>query len=71
MKRAFEDLDCASTGVDDHIIVYITDAGRIDEVRRYLAATTRLSETAFTVRYLEEIPKNESGKVQFAKLARE
>ena len=71
VKRAFEDLDCASTGVDDHIIVYITDAGRIDEVRRYLAATTRLSETAFTVRYLEEIPKNESGKVQFAKLARE
>ena len=50
------------------MITYITDGTRIDDVRRFLAATTHLSETAFEVRYIEEIPKNEAGKVLYSKL---
>ena len=71
VKRAYPEMDCVSTGHDDHVIVYITDEAKTDEVRRYLSATTRLSETAFSVRYIPEIPKNESGKVLYARLAAE
>ena len=68
IRSHFENVDCASTGVDDKMITYITDETRIDDVRRFLAATTHLSETAFEVRYIDEIPKNEAGKVQYTKL---
>ena len=71
IKNAFEGIDCVCTGVDDHIMVYITDEGLLDEVKRYLSTKMKLSERAFTVRYIAEIPKNESGKVQYTALAKE
>ncbi len=68
IKTRFEEIDCASTGVDDRMTTFITDESKIAEVRRYLAATTHLSESAFDVRYLSEIPKNESGKTLYKEL---
>ena len=68
IKTQHEDMDCASSGVDDHMVTFITDADKIDEVRGWLSNTTHLSETAFDVRYIEEIPKNEAGKVLYKKL---
>ncbi|MCD7817682.1 MAG: AMP-binding protein [Lachnospiraceae bacterium] len=68
VKSRFENLDCASTGVDDQMKTFITDAKRINEVRQYLSATTHLSESAFDVCYLSEIPKNEAGKVLYKEL---
>ncbi len=68
IKAKFEDLDCASTGIDDHMKTYITNPQRMDAVRQYLSTTTHLSESAFEVRYLPEIPKNNSGKVLFNEL---
>ena len=65
IKETFSDLDCASAGVDDHMKTYITDPGKTDSVRQWLSAVTRLSETAFEVLYIEEIPKNEAGKVLY------
>lgn len=69
VKRKFAGVDCASSGVDDKMKTYITDEGCIDEVRRYLSNTTHLSETAFEVVYISEIPKNEAGKVLYSKLS--
>lgn len=68
IKENFEGIDCASTGVDDRMKTYITDSELKDEVRRYLSAKTHLSESAFEVIYIEEIPKNESGKVLYSEL---
>ena len=68
IRETFEDIDCASTGVDDHMRTYITDPARTDKVRQWLTATTHLSESAFEVFFLEEIPKNESGKVLYKNL---
>ena len=61
-------MDCASTGVDDRMQTFITQEQYIDEVRRYLSNTTHLSESAFTVRYIEAIPKNEAGKTLYKEL---
>lgn len=69
IKKQFSHMECASTGVDDKMTVYITDKSLVDDVRRFLSAKTHLSESAFDVRYLEEIPKNEAGKILYNKLA--
>ncbi len=68
VKAKFGNIDCASSGVDDRMKTFITDRTKVDEVRQYLSSTTHISESAFDVRYIEEIPKNESGKVLFKKL---
>ncbi|WP_283680974.1 AMP-binding protein [Parablautia sp. Marseille-Q6255] len=68
IKTRYEGMDCASTGVDDRMQTFITQEQYIDEVRRYLSNTTHLSESAFTVRYIEAIPKNEAGKTLYKEL---
>lgn len=68
VKTRFEGLDCASAGTDDRMKTFITDENYLDEVRRYLSETTHLSESAFDVRYISEIPKNESGKPLYKNL---
>ena len=68
VKRTFGDMECASTGVDDHMKMYITRQDLIDDVRRWLSNTTHLSESAFEVLYIEELPKNEAGKILYKEL---
>lgn len=68
IKGKYEDLDCASTGTDNHMEIYITDEGKKEEIKRWISAKTRLSETTFSVLYIPEIPKNESGKILYKKL---
>ncbi len=68
VKGRFEGIDCASTGVDDRMKTFITDESLVDQVRQYLSNTTHLSESAFDVRYIKEIPKNASGKTLFKEL---
>ena len=68
LVKANFDTDCASTGTDDHVKTYITNEAITDEVRKWLSARTHLSEKAFEVFYIPEIPKNESGKVVYRQL---
>ncbi|MBQ4249752.1 MAG: AMP-binding protein [Clostridia bacterium] len=68
IKSQFEGIDCASSGVDDKMKVYITDETKTEEVRRWLSDKTHLRESAFSVLYIEEIPKNEAGKTLYEKL---
>lgn len=68
IKREFPDIDCASAGEDDHMKTFITNVDLTDKVRQWLSNTTHLSETAFEVFYIEEIPKNEAGKVLYKEL---
>ena len=68
IKKQYPDMECASTGVDDKMKVFITDASLTDEVRRFLSLKTHLSESAFEVLFIEEIPKNEAGKTLYKNL---
>lgn len=68
IKRTFADIECASIGEDDHMKTYITRKDLTNEVRRKLAATTHLSESAFEVVYIEKLPKNEAGKILYKDL---
>ena len=60
--------DCASTGEDDHIRTYVTNQDITEKVREWLSERTHLSQSAFEVFFIPEIPKNESGKVVYRKL---
>ena len=68
LSTEFDTMQCASTGVDDRMVTFVTDESRIDDVRLWLSGTTRLSQSAFDVRYLESIPQNEAGKVLYKNL---
>lgn len=68
LKKEFPEFDSASTGVDDHMKIFITSEDHIEEVKEYISRKTGLNFIAFTVVYLEFIPKNDSGKVLYSKL---
>lgn len=60
--------DCACTGVDDHINVFITNMELTNTIGKYLSGKTGLNIRAFIIKVIPEIPKKESGKVDYAKL---
>lgn len=69
VKEYFDGVDCASSGQDDALYLYITDASRIEEVRKFVAEKTGLHFSVFVVRAVPSIPRNESGKVLYQELA--
>ncbi len=60
--------DCACTGKDDYLIIYISDKARTNEVKEFISSKTKIYHTAFSVRYIEKIPKNSSGKTIYSSL---
>lgn len=61
-------VECACTGTDEKMYVYITDAAIADGVKDELVAKTKLVATAFEIRVIPAIPKNEAGKILYSKL---
>jgi len=61
--------DCACTGEDDRMIIYITDPSRESEVQDYLSGKTGINIQAFTVKHIDKIPKNSSGKTIYSSLS--
>jgi acyl-coenzyme A synthetase/AMP-(fatty) acid ligase len=61
--------DCACTGVDDLISVFVTEDGLREPMRAFLADKTGLNRRAFEVRLVQSIPKNSSGKIQYGSLS--
>jgi long-chain acyl-CoA synthetase len=60
--------DCACTGEDDHMIIYITDKTRIAEIQNYISVKTGINPAAFSFRQCAEIPKNLAGKTIYSEL---
>lgn len=68
IKERFPAVDCASTGTDDHMSVFITDAGLLEEVKAFLIRKTKLHSAALRVAAIDRIPKNDSGKTLYREL---
>lgn len=70
LKTKFEMYDFACGGVDDQLYVFVTTQEEEvkAEIKQFLAEKTGLNHKAFTVRYIEQIPKNEAGKTLYIKL---
>ena len=61
-------LECACVGTDEKMLVYLTDGRYRQSVKDELVSRLKLVATSFEVRVVDEIPKNETGKVLYAKL---
>ena len=68
VKGAFPGLECACVGTDEKMLVYLTDESYKDRVKEELVNRLKLVATSFEVRIIPTIPKNEAGKILYAKL---
>ena len=68
VKTHFPGLDCACTGKDDAMHIFVTYEKVCAEVKKLLAEKMKLNPTAFHVQHINEIPKNDAGKTLYAVL---
>ncbi|MCI8416930.1 MAG: AMP-binding protein [Lachnospiraceae bacterium] len=65
VKAEFGNIDCASAGRDDKLVLFITEEGLKEDIRAFLSQKTGLNSIAFAVHVIPEIPRNASGKVLY------
>lgn len=70
LKAKFDNLDCASGGVDDHMYIFLTDAALADAVKEFVVFKTGLNQAAFKTVVIDEIPKSDAGKTLYTELAK-
>lgn len=68
IKAEFAGLDCACTGIDDAMYIFVTDDSAISDVRHFITEKTGLNHTAFQIRHIDMIPKKEAGKTLYSDL---
>ncbi len=61
--------DCACVGTDKKLIAYTTYQDAKDTMKKFLAQKTGIYTTAFEVRVVDSIPKNDSGKTLYSQLS--
>ncbi len=61
-------IECACAGRDDLLCAYVVDSDKAGEVREYLARRLGLHPSAIKVRVIDEIPRNDSGKITYKEL---
>ena len=60
--------DCACVGEDDKMVIYITEPERQEEIKIYISGKTGININAFSVKIIQKIPKNTSGKTIYSNL---
>lgn len=60
--------ECACTGTDEKLIVYITEEKESDKAKSALLEAVHLPANVIEVRTLDTLPKNEAGKILYSKL---
>ena len=61
-------IECACTGTDEKMLVYITQPQYATLVKERLVDKTKLVASAFEIKVVDAIPKNEAGKILYSKL---
>lgn len=67
IKGEFE-IEAASTGIDDHMYIFVTDEKVVGSVKEFVVNKTKLNHAAFTILTIDEIPKNDAGKTLYREL---
>jgi acyl-coenzyme A synthetase/AMP-(fatty) acid ligase len=60
--------ECACTGEDDLMKIFITDSLRIRDVQDFIISKTGIHPSAISVRHCAEIPRNAAGKTIYPQL---
>lgn len=61
-------IDCACKGDDEMLKIYITAASRQNEVVSFVENLTNLHNSVLSVVVIDEIPRNEAGKILYSEL---
>ena len=69
LKERFPDVDCACAGADDRLMIFSTREEALPQMRAYLSEKLSYHPSAFHTCFLNEIPRNESGKTLYQELA--
>ncbi len=70
IKGKFDNIDCASAGVDDHMYIFVTDESYAAPVKDFVVHTTKLNPAAFQMIVIDAIPKNDAGKTLYKELSK-
>lgn len=61
-------VECACVGTDERMTIYLTSEKYCSAVKEELVVKTKLVASAFDVKVINAIPKNEAGKILYSKL---
>jgi len=68
LKTQYPNADFCCAGDDKRMNIFVTDESLKDEIIPFISGKTNLHNSAFRVFVIEEIPRNDYGKVKFAEL---
>lgn len=68
IKTEFDNIEVASSGIDDHMYIFLTEEDKADAVRQFVIQKTKLNPSAFKTIVINSIPKNDSGKILYREL---
>lgn len=68
VKGRFSGIECASTGVDDKLYVFVNNSHVLQDVKDYIVDKIHINPVAISTKYIETIPKNDSGKTLYVEL---
>lgn len=61
-------IDCACTGNDDRLDIYVTEQEQKEPAEAFLKEHTSINPNGFSVYVIKEIPRNEAGKILYSAL---
>ncbi len=61
-------IDCACSGNDDGVCIYVTAASRLNEVVPFVEDLTNLRNAGISAVLIDRIPRNEAGKILYSEL---
>lgn len=61
-------IEAVCSGTDDNLVVYYVSGGSNEDVRSAICSKTSLNYNAFSVKHIQSIPRNDSGKIQYSRL---
>ena len=68
LKTQYPDADFVCTGDDKRMNIFVTDEELKDTIIPFISGKTNLHNSAFRVIMIDEIPRNDFGKVKFGEL---
>lgn len=69
LRSEYSDLDCACAGRDDELMVFLTSGEKQEGVKKFLAEKTGIHFSGFKIQIIQQIPRNDFGKITYNELA--
>jgi acyl-coenzyme A synthetase/AMP-(fatty) acid ligase len=62
------EISAVCSGVDDKLLIYTTQENGLNDIRLLISSKIGIHQSAISVIFIHEFPRNESGKILYSKL---